>query len=140
MASVGAVAVALALLVVLGGAEAVLDASSSPAPALPWPETSLSNASVIPFLSTHAQISAFAPGWKPPSQNQHFAPSARVHPPTPSTSPAPGVYKTAPYTCIVVVPGPRPDDVCITRPRGGDSSMPIIKPDLRFIPLHPPEK
>ena len=52
----------------------------------------------------------------------------------------PGVYRTAPYSCIVVVPGPNLDDRFIVNPGGGSLSMPTIKPDLRFIPLNPPQK
>lgn len=47
----------------------------------------------------------------------------------------PGVYETWPYTCIVVVPGPHPDDKSMV-PSTGDG-MPVIKPDLRFIPRKP---
>jgi hypothetical protein len=39
-----------------------------------------------------------------------------------------------PYNCIVVVPGPHPDDRCVINPQGMESAMPIIKPELRFIP------
>jgi len=52
--------------------------------------------------------------------------------------PGPGIYKTAPYTCIVVVPGGHPDDKMI-HPRGTPPSMPTVQPDLRFIPLKPAE-
>ncbi len=51
----------------------------------------------------------------------------------------PGVYEASPYTCIVIVPGPQPDDKCIIG-RGGaggttvDPRMPILKPELRLIP------
>ena len=51
--------------------------------------------------------------------------------------PAPGVYETTPYTCIVVVPGAHPDDkICVGGPGLGTVGrrMPIIKPDLQFIP------
>ena len=138
--SVGVVLVVVALLCVLGVAQVVLDTSSSPAPSMPWPGNSLSNASVIPFPGSNSQFSAFAPAWKPQPRGQLFAPSARLHPAPPSAGPTTGVYRTAPYSCIVVVPGPLPDDRSIVSPRGGDSSMPIIKPDLQFIPLHPAKK
>jgi hypothetical protein len=49
---------------------------------------------------------------------------------------APGIYKTEPYTCIVVVPGGHPDDKMIY-PRGTQPYMPTVQPDLRFIPLKP---
>jgi hypothetical protein len=50
--------------------------------------------------------------------------------------PAPGIYETAPFTCIVVVPGPHPDDRCIRSPAVGPF-MPTVRPDLRFIPRAP---
>jgi hypothetical protein len=50
--------------------------------------------------------------------------------------PEPGVYKTTPYTCIVIVPGKNSDDCCMLRPAEHGSAMPVIKPDLRFIPLN----
>jgi hypothetical protein len=50
--------------------------------------------------------------------------------------PQPGVYKTEPYACIVVVPEFHPDERMII---GGnkeiESAMPIIKPETRLIPF-----
>jgi len=62
-----------------------------------------------------------------------------LQPNRPAGQLAPGVYETAPYTCIVVVPGAHPDDKMIV---GGaavgmnevDPKMPIVRPELRFIP------
>jgi len=49
--------------------------------------------------------------------------------------PSPGVYKTEPYACIVVVPGPHADDrMVIGRNAGIESKMPIINPDVTFVP------
>jgi hypothetical protein len=53
------------------------------------------------------------------------------------TAPQPGVYKTEPYSCLVVVPGPHPDDKCIVGAPGRGSEMPVIVPELRFIPYTP---
>jgi hypothetical protein len=50
----------------------------------------------------------------------------------------PGVYETAPYTCIVIVPPPHLDDQSIVG--AGPSTlhdgleMPTIQPNLQFIP------
>jgi hypothetical protein len=53
----------------------------------------------------------------------------------------PGVYKTSPYTCLVLVPGPHPDDCSVRGPgETGVESMPTIKPELKFIPQSPAEK
>jgi len=51
----------------------------------------------------------------------------------------PGIYQTAPYTCIVVVPPPHADDRAVIDPGGRVSSMPMItvEPQLRFIPRKP---
>lgn len=54
--------------------------------------------------------------------------------PRPHLAPAPGVYKTEPYTCIVAVPGGHSDDKMM-HPRGAQPYMPTVQPDLRFIPL-----
>ena len=47
--------------------------------------------------------------------------------------PAPGVYEASPFTGIIVVPGPHPDDRCIIKP-GHSPTMPQLAPDLRLIP------
>ena len=52
-------------------------------------------------------------------------------------APAPGVYKTEPYTCIVIVPGASPDDKSVIHPAEPAPNMPVLTPDLRFVPLHP---
>lgn len=46
----------------------------------------------------------------------------------------PGLYKTAPYSCLVLVPGSHLDEAAVRRPPGDGSRMPIVKPDLQFIP------
>jgi hypothetical protein len=51
--------------------------------------------------------------------------------------PAPGVYKTEPYACIVIVPGEHPDDKCVIHPPEPVPNMPVVKPELRFIPVPP---
>ncbi len=57
--------------------------------------------------------------------------------------PAPGVYKAEPFTAIVVVPGPHPDDKAVA---GGaslgevDPRMPMAEPYLRLIPRGQPRK
>ncbi|HEY5914302.1 MAG TPA: hypothetical protein VJA21_27245 [Verrucomicrobiae bacterium] len=73
------------------------------------------------------------------------AKSPRLYRPTqPGTPEAgqlkPGVYESAPYTCIVVVPGAHPDDrSCVggAYPDTAASRMPTITPGLRFIPRKP---
>ena len=56
--------------------------------------------------------------------------------PSPS-APAPGVYRTEPYTCIVIVPGGHADDKSVIHPAEPGPNMPVLKPDLRFVPLPP---
>lgn len=53
----------------------------------------------------------------------------------PPRSLAPGIYKTEPFTCIVVVPGSNSDDQMVIGPANPDQNMPIIPPHLRFVPL-----
>jgi hypothetical protein len=48
--------------------------------------------------------------------------------------PAPGVYKTEPYACIVVVPGRHADEAMMIDPGKTHSGMPIIEPKLKFVP------
>ena len=60
-------------------------------------------------------------------------------PTTVSNALPPGLYKTEPYTCLVLVPGPHQDDKCIigngtTQPT---IQMPIRRPELQFIPRRP---
>jgi hypothetical protein len=54
-----------------------------------------------------------------------------------SDLPAPGVYKTEPYACIVLVPSHHPDDAMAVNPTQKTAPMPVIKPELHFIPLKP---
>jgi len=50
-------------------------------------------------------------------------------------SPARGVWKTEPFACIVLVPGPHPDDRMAVNPGKAETKMPVIKPSLKFVPL-----
>jgi hypothetical protein len=50
----------------------------------------------------------------------------------------PGVYKTFPYTGIVIVPGPHPDDVsAVESGTNGVEKLPVFKPGLKFVPFAP---
>ena len=47
----------------------------------------------------------------------------------------PGLYTTEPYKSIVIVPDKHPDDRAIISGVGGNEvKMPMIQPELRFIP------
>jgi hypothetical protein len=55
---------------------------------------------------------------------------------------APGIYEARPYTCIVVAPGPHPDEDRIIIGGKGLAGrpadrMPMNIPDLQFIPRKP---
>src|SRR5207253_2234490 len=52
----------------------------------------------------------------------------------------PGVYKTEPFACIVVVPGSQLDDAILIQPPAGEFPMRTVTPDLRFIPVSPAGK
>jgi hypothetical protein len=49
--------------------------------------------------------------------------------------PKPGVYRTTPFACIVIVPANHLDDPMAVRPAETACPMPMLKPELRFIPL-----
>jgi hypothetical protein len=49
----------------------------------------------------------------------------------------PGIYETAPYSGLVLVPGSCGDERAIIVPSVQDFSMPMVEPDLRFIPRTP---
>jgi hypothetical protein len=80
----------------------------------------------------------------PPSlalkQNKSLAP-AMTYVPTnnwpalkPGSPLAPGIYATAPYSMVVVVPGPTRDDKAVKDPGPVVPPMPTVRPELRFIP------
>jgi hypothetical protein len=48
----------------------------------------------------------------------------------------PGLYQSKPYTCLVRVPGPHPDDKCIVGGgvAGTELNMPMLRPELRLVP------
>ena len=49
--------------------------------------------------------------------------------------PEPGVYRTTPFACIVIVPGNDLDASMAIRPPETACPMPLLKPELNFIPL-----
>lgn len=53
--------------------------------------------------------------------------------------PGPGLYRTEPYHCLVLVPGSHPDDKSIIKQ--GDAEPPMLKvePELQFKPWPPPK-
>jgi hypothetical protein len=78
------------------------------------------------------------PTWKPiwPPRAHLFDSPTAV-----SNTLPPGLYKTEPYTCLVLVPGPHPDDKCIIGSRAVQPTeqMPMSQPELQFIPQKPPQ-
>jgi hypothetical protein len=157
--AMGVAATALACLCVLAVAQVGSNGSSPSASALPWLGNAQSNVVIIPSPPGTTPHPLLAPASNPAFGVKPFPPGTRLSPPSvpptgvtnlywilrsnpivvPSTPPGlpPGVYRTVPYGCIVVVPGPLVDDKCIVNSGGGNSSMPIIKPDLQFIPWTP---
>jgi hypothetical protein len=49
----------------------------------------------------------------------------------------PGIYETAPYSCLVNVPGAQEDEKALIAPRGAAPPMPVVKPELQFTPWSP---
>jgi hypothetical protein len=138
--AIGGVAIALAVLYSLGHALRLPPAASWPPSETPWPGNPASDVVPIPLARTNLLFPLFASGWQP----QFEVPSiTQPNPPRPlaSSDQLPGgVYKTATYTCIVLVPGPHPDDRAIVSPSSGDYRMPILRPNLHLIPLYPAKK
>lgn len=61
--------------------------------------------------------------------------------PSPPESLPPRVYRTSPYTILVLVPGRQPDDNSILKPgTAGPKRMPIVTPGLEFLPYSFAEK
>ena len=118
----------------------MLQPGSSPTRIILKAANSWSNAPVVVFPGTNSQFLTVPPAWKPPRQGQNVVPRAHLRPPAAAAGPAPGVYKTTPYSCIVMVPGPHPDDRAIVSPGGGQYTMPVITPELQFIPLRQAKK
>jgi hypothetical protein len=157
--AVGAVVVALAWLCFQGAAQGVSHGGVATAPSIPWFGNAQSNVIIIPSPPGTSPHPLLAPPGHPAFRIQPLPPGARLSPsaapPTGvtnlywilrsnpvvvSSAPSairPGVYRTFPYSCVVVVPGPHPDDRCVVNPGGGNDPMPIIKPDLQFIPWGP---
>lgn len=55
--------------------------------------------------------------------------------PPPAPIVLPGTYVCEPYTCLLVVPGPHPDDKCVIASGGPRDPMPMFKPELRLVPF-----
>ena len=53
---------------------------------------------------------------------------------SPSGPIRPGLYQSAPYTCLVLVPGPCADDKSVFGTQSVDPRMPKVEPDVRLIP------
>jgi len=137
MVALGGVAIAVVLLCLFGTGLGLPPVDSWPPAETPWPGNPENGPVAIPVARTNVLMPLLASGWQPQFGVPRVPQSARPRrPASPDQLPA-GVYRTAPYSCIVLVPGPHPDDRAIVNPRGGDSAMPIIKPDLQFIPLRP---
>jgi hypothetical protein len=52
----------------------------------------------------------------------------------------PGVYRSTPYSCLILVPDPQDYAKSLHQPRrAGMEEMPVIKPGLKLIP-YPPDK
>ena len=133
--AIGGVALAVAVLCLLGCALRSPSAGSWSPEDTPWPGKPESGVGAIPLARTNLLTPLFASGWQPQFGAQNLPQPARLQPSVSLGQLPAGVYKTLPYTCIVVVPGPHPDDRCIVSSPGGAWPMPIIRPDLQFIPI-----
>jgi hypothetical protein len=133
--AISGVTLGLAVLCSLGTALRLPSAGSWPTVETRWPSNPEAGAVAIPFARTNLLIPLFASGWQPQFEVPSVPRPSRPRPPASPGQLLAGVYKTLPYTCIVVVPGPHPDDQAIFSPSSRDYRMPIVRPDLQFIPL-----
>jgi hypothetical protein len=69
-----------------------------------------------------------------PAQTNSPPKVRRYLPSGPAEPLKPGVYEAFPFTCIVVVPGPHPDDKSAFPMPGSQDRMPMVEPELRLIP------
>ncbi len=108
----------------------------------------LSSTNLYPGLSNHPQGKLFAPLHPSPQ-----APLPEIEmPPVKPLKPLenmenniqsdrlpPGVYQTAPYAGIVMVPGPEHDDSSVLGPGTirPSSNMPVIHPHIQIAPMRP---
>jgi hypothetical protein len=135
MVAIGGLAIALAVLCSLGHALRLPSAESWSPAETPWSGKPESEVAAPPLARTNLLIPLFASGWQPQLEVPSIPQSARPRrPASPRQLPA-GVYKTLPYTCIIVVPGPCPDDRAIVDLSSGIYRIPIIWPDVQFIPF-----
>jgi hypothetical protein len=138
--AIGGVALAAAMLCPLGTALRLPSAGLWPPADTRWPGKPVSDVAAIPLTRTNLLNPLFASGWEPQFEVPNVPQPARLKPSVSLGQLPAGVYKTLPYTCIVVVPGPCPDDRFLVKPPGGECPMPIIRPDVQFIPLCPAKK
>jgi hypothetical protein len=91
----------------------------------------------LAFPADLAVAQVIAPTNAPP---RRLSLSARTTP-TPQAQPAlkAGIYLTVPYAGIVLVPATGIDDDFVINPGRPCFSMPVIPPDLQFVP-RPPKK
>lgn len=92
----------------------------------------------------HNRVTNGATIWVQPSKKgvsgstNRFLLLPRARTPLASKALRPGTYASLPFTAIVIVPGPGPDDKCAARvPDNVDPNMPILRPELQFIPRQP---
>lgn len=81
-----------------------------------------------------------APIGTPGRTNTLKAPLVLLAKPGPGQPLAPGLYKTMPYSCLVLVPGGHTDDLALITPPSPAPPMPSIQPELQFIPWGPKAK
>ncbi len=106
----------------------------------------LTNAPILnlkadPFQFDSKLSLAPGPAGLTPSAN----PKSSPYPTLPCTGEAtrlkPGVYKTLPYTCLVLIPGPYPDKIgTVEKDSRGLEKMPTLLPQLKLVPTAPAAK
>jgi len=91
----------------------------------------------FPFIRTSRPVSTSDP-FLLQTNSARRLPATHLAPPDETAFgtalPRPGVYEARPYTAIVIVPGPHPDERCIIGRQGQNPSLPAIRPELWLVP------
>lgn len=76
-----------------------------------------------------------------PSANPKSSPYPTLRCTGEATQLKPGVYKTLPYTCLVLIPGPYPDKIGALKTDSRElEKMPTLLPPLKLVPPPPAAK
>lgn len=113
------------------------DGSSQPA-GKSAPSQTVVTGHPLTTVNTRGHLGALSNGWtKLFVRPQPAAPeSLPLQNPGTNAAPHPGVFLAKPYSCLIIVPGPGPDDKCVLSPGMKHERMPLVSPELRLLPYY----